>query len=172
MGGLEGMKLQLWEGGIRVPAFVRWPGVIKAGRTSEPVITTLDWTATMLAAGGADTAGAALDGADLLPHLRGETGVSARTVFWRSTRWGVQHAVRQGDWKYLRVDTRQARAKRPGTGEFLFNVATDPRETANLAAANPDVLDRLRRLYAGWEAGVLPPIEPMTPSKAVTSTRR
>ena len=172
MGGLEGMKLQLWEGGIRVPAFVRWPGVIEAGRTSEQVVTTLDWTATMLAAGGADTAGAGLDGVDLLPHLRGEMGVSERTVFWRSTRWGVQHAVRQGDWKYLRVDTRQARAKRPDTGEFLFNVATDPRETTNLAAANPDVINRLRRLYAEWNARVLPPIEPMTRPAVTTTSKR
>jgi arylsulfatase A-like enzyme len=160
MGGLEGMKLQLWEGGIRVPAFVRWPGVVPAGRTTTQVATTLDWTATMLAAAGID-AGPELDGMNLLPHLRGEAGVAERTVFWRSTRWGVQHAVRQGDWKYLRIDTRQARARRPDTGEFLFDVGRDPQETQNLAPSRPEVLDRLRRLYAEWEAGMLPAIEPV-----------
>jgi arylsulfatase A-like enzyme len=160
MGGLEGMKLQLWEGGIRVPAFVRWPGVVPAGRTTGQVATTLDWTATMLAAAGL-APGSDLDGVNLLPHLRGEAPTTERTVFWRSTRWGVQHAVRQGNWKYLRIDAAQARARRQETGEFLFDLETDPQEKQNLAASRRDLLDRLRTLYGGWEAGVLPPIEPV-----------
>ena len=160
MGGFDGMKLQLWEGGIRVPAFVRWPRTVPAGRTSEQVVTTLDWTATMLAAAGI-TGGPPLDGMDVGPQLRGDTGPVDRTVFWRSTRWGVQHAVRQGNWKYLRIDTRQARAKRPDTGEFLFDLGADPREKKNLAASHPEILDRLRRLYTEWESGVLPSIEPV-----------
>jgi arylsulfatase A-like enzyme len=161
MGGLEGMKLQLWEGGIRVPAFVRWPGVVTAGRTTEQVVTTLDWTATMLAAAGA-ALGPELDGMDLLPHLRGNVGLTERTIFWRSNRWGLQHAVRQGNWKYLRLDTVHPRAQRPDAGELLFDLKRDPRETENLAGSRPEILDRLRRLYAEWEAGVLPPIEPLT----------
>jgi arylsulfatase A-like enzyme len=162
MGGLSGMKLQLWEGGIRVPAFVRWPGVVPAGRTSDQVVTTLDWTATMLAAAGA-ASGPELDGMDLLPHLRGATEVVERTVFWRSNRWGLQHAARQGNWKYLRIDTRHPRATRPEAGELLFDLSEDPQERKNLAASHPEVLDRLRRLYAEWEAGALPPIEPVPP---------
>jgi arylsulfatase A-like enzyme len=160
MGGLEGMKLQLWEGGIRVPAFVRWPGVVPAGRTTGQVATTLDWTATMLTAAGI-APGSELDGVNLLPHLRGEAPMAERTVFWRSTRWGVQHAVRQGNWKYLRIDAAQARARRQDTGEFLFDLEADPQEKQNLAASRRDLLDRLRNLYAGWEAGVLPSIEPV-----------
>jgi arylsulfatase A-like enzyme len=160
MGGLEGMKTQLWEGGIRVPAFVRWPGAVPAGRTSEQVVTTLDWTATMLAAAGIAT-GPELDGMSLLPHLQSAAAPSERTVFWRSTRWGVQHAVRQGNWKYLRIDTRQANARRSDTGELLFDLARDPRETRNLAASHPDIVERLRRLYTDWESKMLPPIEPV-----------
>jgi arylsulfatase A-like enzyme len=160
MGGLEGKKLQLWEGGIRVPAFVRWPGVVPAGRTTPQVATTLDWTATMLAVGGVAT-GPELDGMDLLPHLRGNAGLTERTVFWRSTRWGVQHAVRQGDWKYLRFNTRHPEATRPDIGELLFDVGRDPAEKENVAGSHPEILERLRRLYAEWEAGVLPPIEPV-----------
>jgi arylsulfatase A-like enzyme len=150
MAGLKGSKTQLWEGGIRVPAFVRWPGVIAAGRTSEQVLTTLDWTATMLAAGGVAVPND-LDGIDLMPHLRGNTGVAERTIFWRSTRWGVQHAARQGNWKYVR---------RP-EGEFLFDLSRDPQEKENLAGSQRQVVERLRGLYAEWEAGVLPPIEPL-----------
>ena len=158
MGGLEGMKLQLWEGGIRVPAFVRWPGKIPAGRTTEQVASTLDWTATMLAAAGIER-GTELDGMNLLPQLLGNSEPAERTIFWRSTRWGLQHAVRQGNWKYLRIEKAQARAKRRDTGEFLFDLSRDPSEEQNLAGAQPEILDRLRRLYAEWESGVLPPIE-------------
>jgi arylsulfatase A-like enzyme len=165
MGGLSGMKTQLWEGGIRVPAFIRWPGVVAAGRTTDHVITTLDWTATMLAAAGILT-GSELDGMNLLPHLRGTDPPADRTLFWRSTRWGIQHAVRQGNWKYLRIDSRPARALRPETGEMLFDLGLDPKEARNLAATHPDILGRLRRLYTEWEAGVLPPIEPVPPPTA------
>jgi arylsulfatase A-like enzyme len=159
MGGLEGMKLQLWEGGIRVPAFIRWPGVVPAGRTTDQVASTLDWTATMLAAAGVAT-GPELDGMDLMPHLRGGATIE-RTLFWRSTRWGLQHAVRQGTWKYLRIDTRQEGSRRPETGELLFDLGRDPQERENLASRQPEVVERFRRLYAEWEAGVLPPIEPV-----------
>jgi arylsulfatase A-like enzyme len=163
MAGLRGMKLELWEGGIRVPAFVRWPGVVPAGRTSDQVVSTLDWTATMLGVGGAKT-GPELDGMDVSSHLKGNSAPAERTVFWRSTRWGVQHAVRQGNWKYLRIDTRHPRAKGPETGEMLFDLSRDPQERNNLAASEPEVLMRLRRLYEGWETGVLPPIEqPVVP---------
>ena len=151
MAGLRGSKTQLWEGGIRVPAFVRWPGKIEAGRTSNQVLSTLDWTATMLAAAGAPTTG--LDGMDLLPHLRGNAAASERTVFWRSTRWGVQHAVRQGDWKYLQV----------AGSEHLFDLGRDPFEKEDLAASQPEILQKLRGIYAEWEQGMLPPIEPMKP---------
>ena len=161
MGGLEGMKLQLWEGGIRVPAFVRWPGVVPAGRTTDQVATTLDWTATMLAAAGVAT-GPELDGMDLMPHLRDSSGPAERTVFWRSTRWGLQHAARQGNWKYLRIDKLQARSTRPETGELLFDLGRDPQERENLAGSQPEILEKLRRLYTEWEAGMLPPIEPVT----------
>jgi len=170
MGGLEGMKLQLWEGGIRVPAFVRWPNTVPAGRTSDQVVTTLDWTATMLAAAGVAT-GSEIDGMNVLPHLRGETGTTERTVFWRSTRWGLQHAVREGNWKYLRLDKPQARSKRTETGELLFDLSRDPQERENLASAHPDVVERLRRLYSEWEAGVLAPIEPVAFRAALANTK-
>jgi len=166
MGGLEGMKLQLWEGGIRVPAFVRWPKVIPAGRTSEQVAMTLDWTATMLSAAGIPL-GPELDGMDLLPHLRSGTAPSERTLFWRSNRWGLQHAVRQGDWKYLRIDKPQG--KRSETGELLFDLRHDPQERKNLAEGQPEVLDRLRSLYTAWEAKVLPSIEPVAAPRAAAA---
>jgi arylsulfatase A-like enzyme len=150
MAGLRGAKTELFEGGIRVPAFVRWPGVIPSGRTSEQVLTTLDWTATMIAAAGLEVP-KELDGMDMMAHLRGEVPVADRTVYWRSTRWGVQHAVRVGNWKYLRK----------GDEEFVFDLGKDPAEKDNLAQKEKERLEQLRSTYATWEAGVLPPIEPM-----------
>jgi arylsulfatase A-like enzyme len=150
MAGLKGSKTELWEGGIRVPAFARWPGVIPSGRTSEQVVTTLDWTATMLAAAGVERP-KELDGMDMMAHLRGEAQVAERTVFWRSTRWGVQHAVRQGNWKYVRKDNE----------EFVFDLGKDPAEKENLAQKEKERLAQLRSTYEKWEAGVLPAIEPM-----------
>jgi arylsulfatase A-like enzyme len=124
--------------------------VIPSGRTSEQVVTTLDWTATMLAAAGVERP-KELDGMDMMAHLRGEAQVAERTVFWRSTRWGVQHAVRQGNWKYVRKDNE----------EFVFDLGKDPAEKENLAQKEKERMAQLRSLYEKWEAGVLPPIEPM-----------
>jgi arylsulfatase A-like enzyme len=149
MAGLQGSKTELYEGGIRVPAFVRWPGKIPQGRTSEQPLSTLDWTATLAAAAGASTNG--LDGIDLMPHFRGNAGITERTIFWRSTRWGVQHAVRQGNLKYLSM----------GEKEHLFDLAADPSEKNDLAASRPADLQRLRSLYIEWEKSMLAPIEPV-----------
>ena len=149
MAGLRGSKTELWEGGIRVPAFVRWPGVIPAGRTSEQVVSTLDWTATMLAAAGVEPP-KELDGISILPQLRGDAAVE-RTVYWRSTRWGLQHALRQGNLKYVKKDNE----------EFVFDLGKDPSETENLAGKDRQTLDRLRGMYEKWEEGLLKPIEPV-----------
>lgn len=149
MAGLRGSKTELWEGGIRVPAFVRWPGVVPAGRNSEQVVTTLDWNATMLAVAGVEPP-KELDGMSILPQLRGNAVVE-RTVYWRSTRWGLQHALRQGNLKYVKKDNE----------EFVFDLGKDPSEKENLAGKDKDTLDRLRGMYEKWNAGLLQPIEPV-----------
>jgi hypothetical protein len=124
----------------------------------------------MLAAGGVAT-GPELDGMDLLPHLRGDAGTTERTVFWRSNRWGLQHAVREGNWKYLRIEKRHPRSTRPETGELLFDLSRDSKETENVAGSHPEVVQRLRNLYSKWEAEVLPPIEPVTKPSTRADTR-
>jgi arylsulfatase A-like enzyme len=139
-----GQKFDLHEGGIRVPAFVRWPGRIPAGRTSEQVAVTMDWTATILAAAGARPhADYPLDGVDLLPVLRGARPPFERTLFWRND---VQGAARSGRWKYLKVDEKTER---------LFDLLTDEREQADARAAQPQLFERLKGEYQKWEAQVL-----------------
>ncbi|HEX8146630.1 MAG TPA: sulfatase-like hydrolase/transferase [Pyrinomonadaceae bacterium] len=139
-----GQKFSLYEGGIRVPALVRWPGVVPAGRTTEQVAVTMDWTATILAAAGAHAhPDYPLDGVDLLPVLRGERAPFERTLFWRND---VQGAARSGRWKYL---------KDGGRGERLFDLRTDEREQADSRDSHGEIFERLKAEYQKWEAQML-----------------
>jgi arylsulfatase A-like enzyme len=139
-----GKKFELYEGGIRVPAFARWPGRVPAGRTTEQAAITMDWTATILSAAGARAhADYPLDGADLLPVMRGERAPFERTLFWRND---VQSAARSGRWKYLKVNDKT---------ELLFDLLTDEREQADSRQARPELFERLRAEYLKWDAQVL-----------------
>lgn len=139
-----GKKFELYEGGIRVPAFVRWPGRIPAARTTEQAAITMDWTATILAAVGVSAhADYPLDGEDLLPLMSGRREAFERTLFWRNA---AQAAARSGRWKYLKVDDKTER---------LFDLLTDEREQADYSAARPELFERLRADYLKWDAQVL-----------------
>jgi arylsulfatase A-like enzyme len=139
---LSHRKGTLWEGGIRVPLILRWPGGLPAGKTSAQVASTLDLTATILAATGTSLPeGYHPDGIDILPILRGDSPVLERRLFWRIARPGrQQHAVRAGRWKLL-VDGNQF---------LLFDVGSDPGERTELAALHPEVIVTLKRLLAEW----------------------
>ncbi|HUQ82937.1 MAG TPA: sulfatase-like hydrolase/transferase [Gemmatimonadaceae bacterium] len=148
MGGFSHGKMTLYEGGVRIPAFARWPGVIAPNTTTDQVAITMDWTATFLALAGArPEASAPMDGIDLLPAMRGSAPV-ARDLYWRISQRRKEKAMRSGDWKYLVTDE----------GEHLFDLQKDRGETSNLAASRGDVLTGLRTKYAAWEKQVLPPI--------------
>ena len=139
-------KQTLWEGGIRVPAIFKWPGRIPANRTSSQVGIVMYLTATILAATGSPVPPEAkLEGINLIPLLQNGARPQERTLFFRYTLpTRRQRAVRQGDWK-LMVD---------GPNQMLFNVATDPGERIDLAAARQDLVARLFPLIAPWEADV------------------
>ncbi|HVG21012.1 MAG TPA: sulfatase-like hydrolase/transferase [Blastocatellia bacterium] len=139
----SGQKQDLLEGGIRVPAIVRWPGVIPARVSTEQVAITMDWTATILGAAQANAAAShPLDGNDLIPVCRGARDQYERTLFWRH---GDQDAVRRGKWKYLRNGAR----------EYLFDLAVDQREHADFKGSNPEVFRQLKSVFESWEAQVL-----------------
>jgi arylsulfatase A-like enzyme len=139
-------KMTVWEGGIRVPAIVRWPGRIPAGRVSDQVGITMDLAASILAATRTPVPpDARLEGLDLFPILEGRAPEVERTLYWRTTSYGqTQRAVRSGDWKLL-VD---------GTHVLLFNLRHDIGERHDLANARQDVAQRLRPLLARWEQDV------------------
>jgi arylsulfatase A-like enzyme len=144
-------KSTLWEGGIRVPALIRWPARLSAGVVSRQVGITMDLTASILAAAGVVSPPSYRpEGIDLIPLL-GERRVVERTLFWRiQAPARVQRAVRRGRWKYLREGGTAMR----GGHEFLFDLETDPGERRDLAAARGALLPEFRRLLAAWEADV------------------
>ena len=135
-------KFSVWEGGIRVPAIVRWPGRIPAGQVSGQVGITMDLTASMLAAAGATVPPETkLEGIDLFPVLEKKTAAIDRTLFWRSAQ---QRAVRSGDWKLV-IDLG-----RP----MLFNLRNDAGERTNMIGERPDIARRLRPLLEAWAQDV------------------
>jgi arylsulfatase A-like enzyme len=141
---LVGKKMDLLEGGIRVPYIVRWPSRVKAGGVTEQHAITMDWVATFLEAAGAKPhPGFPLDGLSLLEVLENPAATFARDLFWRM-KHRRQRAVRSGDWKYFASED----------GEFLFNLAVDARERANYGKREPARLAELRARYEAWERSI------------------
>jgi len=138
---LVGKKMDLLEGGIRVPYIVRWPALVRAGGTTAQHAVTMDWVATFLAAAGVRPhRDYPLDGRNLLPVLQNPAQTFRRELYWKML-FRDQKALRAGDWKYLSVEGE----------EFLFNLARDERERANLGRLQPGRLAALRAKYRKWE---------------------
>jgi arylsulfatase A-like enzyme len=141
---LTGKKMDLLEGGIRVPYVAHWPARVKPGGVTAQLAMTMDWVPTLLdAAGAAPHPDYPLDGASLLRVLENPTATFERELFWR-TNFRNQRALRAGRWKYLSTED----------GEFLYDLALDPRERANRAQREPGRLAAMRARYAEWEKTV------------------
>jgi arylsulfatase A-like enzyme len=141
-----GQKSELLEGGIRVPFFLRWPARVAAGGRSEQVNISMDWVPTLLAAAGAAPDPAyPSDGMNLLDVVLGNGAVTSRKLFWRY-KSAEQAALRDGDWKYLKI----------GKNEQLFNLAQDERERANHAERDPARFAAMKQQWASWNATMLP----------------
>jgi arylsulfatase A-like enzyme len=135
-----GGKMDLLEGGIRVPLIAHWPARIVAGRASDAPVITMDWVATMLeAAGVAPHPDHPLDGASLLPLFSDPAWRPRRDLYWRMLH-RQQRALRSGPWKYLRMDGH----------DYLFDLARDARERANLATREPARLAELMQRWQRW----------------------
>jgi arylsulfatase A-like enzyme len=142
---LRGYKGECWEGGIRVPYMIEWPGKISPGITSDAPVTSLDVLPTALAAARTSPVEKA-DGADLLPFLSGvKTEAPHDTLFWR---FHIYKAVRKGQMKLV---------KRRNEPDQLFDLAVDQAESKNIAAERPEVLAELNRDLAAWENEMAPP---------------
>lgn len=143
-GPLRGSKATTYEGGVRVPALVRWPDRIPAGRTSAELATTMDLFPTLLRAAGAETPDSlTLDGHDLTAFLTGETDASPTGTFYYFLGDELE-AVREGRWKYRRSPRQDDGSNVAGALPVeLYDLEVDPAEKYNVAERHPDVVERL-----------------------------
>ena len=142
----SGRKSELLEGGLRIPAIVRWPGRVPKGVSSSQVMISMDWLPTLLdAAGTKPDAAFPSDGMSLMPVLTANAAPVPRKLFWRY-RYNAQRALRDGDLKYLEI----------AGNAYLFNVVEDPLEKANRKAREPEVFRRLAAEYEAWNQTMLP----------------
>lgn len=138
---LRGEKGQLYEGGIRVPAIVSWPGMLRAGKCATPVQIT-DWMPTFCAlAKATPDRDVKWDGSDVWPMLTGRSQRTAHPLYWVAPGFRAR-AVRAGDWKLISHEKGDARKAE------LFNLAEDPNETTDLARQRPEKVAELQRLMA------------------------
>lgn len=139
---LRGKKGDTWEGGIRVPTIVRWPGSVKPGTTLDQPVHIVDWMPTFTALAKSEADGEALrwDGMDLANALRGEAPLPLRAIYTAGARYRSK-VLREGDWKLVVT---------PGAGKEakerveLYHINNDPSETKDLAAEEPDRVADLR----------------------------
>jgi arylsulfatase A-like enzyme len=149
-GPYRGAKYSLFEGGIRVPAIVSWPGHLPQDQVRSPVAYGCDWLPTIAELCGVPLPKNSLDGKSLVPVIRSADAPTPHDVLhWQFlSSW----AVRAGDWKLLH-DVLDTTRRDPGeriAGSFLVNLRDDPSEHTNLAAKHPEVVARLTRLRAEW----------------------
>ncbi len=137
---LVGGKMDLTEGGIRVPWIAHWPAQIAPGTVSDQHCMTMDWSATMLDIGGGQADAAyPIDGVSLRSVLSNPKQTFEHPLYWRMNH-RHQRAMREGPWKYLKVDDH----------EYLFNLDNDERERANLAKVHPERLTAMREQWINW----------------------
>lgn len=157
---LRGFKTSLWEGGIRVPMLLKYPGVVPAGAVSQLMVSSLDLMPTALAAAGASSGQQELDGVDLAPFLNGAArGVPHEALFWR---YGNQSAVRISSEKLI---------VRSGQPAQLYDLAADPGETTDLAGERPARVEALQKRLDAWNDSLVPPKWTTSPG-AATQRRR
>ena len=147
---LRGHKGSMWEGGLRVPFALQWPGVIPAGIDFHEPVISLDILPTIAARAGIEaTPGKPFDGVDLVPYLTGEkTGAPHESLKWRMFHNG-DYAIRRGDLKLVRESS-------DGVESALFDVVADPAESHPIPPVGNDPRSALRREWEQWESELKP----------------
>lgn len=149
-GPFSGNKGHVFEGGIRVPCIIRWPGNIDSGITISQSFISMDITASIAEIIDAQPT-KKLDGMDLIGHIKSEKGDFNRTLFWRKKRGQqIRSAVRSGNMKYIQeIDKDKSE-------EYLFDLDSDPSESNNLVNTNAADLSKMRMLLDEWSGEVQP----------------
>jgi arylsulfatase A-like enzyme len=137
-GPLRGIKRDMYEGGIRVPALATWPGRIKAGTVSDQVWAFWDLMPTFAEIAGVDPP-KGIDGISMLNAFQGRPQRGHDYLYWEFHERGFHQAIRSGDWKAVRLGTAKPIE--------LYNLKTDISERQNVAAGNPEVVKRMESLF-------------------------
>ncbi len=147
---LRGQKATTFEGGIRVPAIMRWPGHLPAGRQSHQVMSVTDLFPTLAAASGVTPRNRLrFDGRNLWPAIRRSKTVSREPLFWGvETGAATFLAVRDGDWKLV----RESRSGGGEVNDALFRIDRDPFESSDLSRQHPERVRRMIRQLGRWQA--------------------
>lgn len=158
---LRANKGAYYEGGIRVPLVIKWPGVAKAGHViAEPVISTDLYPTCLAAAGQSLRPHQHLDGENLKPLLDGQAKLPERSLFWHYPHYNSHPSsvpssvIRKGSWKLIQTFDPE--------GVELYNLGDDIAESHSLADDRPDVVDQLQRELDAWRIKVR--AEMMTPN--------
>ena len=149
-GPLCGMKLHLYEGGIRVPGLLSWPGRIPAGQVLDGPCAAMDLFPTCLNAAGANPGDYELDGKDLMPMAAEGKGSPHEDLFWEMNR---QTAVRRGPWKLV-LNGQLVEEAPPEDAIHLSNLESDPGERNNLKDKHPDITKELKKAADTWRRGI------------------
>lgn len=137
-GSLQGRKRDMYEGGIRTPMIVRWPGKVEAGQTSDAAWYFADVLPTLANLGDAK-APAGIDGMSVLPTILGDKqDLSNRVLYWEFFENGFQQAVRQGDWKAIRLAL--------GKPLELYDLSKDESESNNIAESHPEIIAQMEAI--------------------------
>ncbi|MCG8509350.1 MAG: sulfatase-like hydrolase/transferase, partial [Rhodospirillales bacterium] len=152
-GPYRGAKFSLFEGGIRVPALISWPGMLPENEVRDQVAHGCDWLPTLAALCRIEPLDG-IDGKSLVDVIKSEDAGSPHDVL----HWtiGNSWAVRQGDWKLLGNprDTSNKAALSRDDRLFLVNLAEDVSEMKNLAKQHPEVVERLEKAHKTWAAAI------------------
>lgn len=150
----RGSKFSLFEGGIRVPAFISWKGKLKQDQVRDQLVSNTDWFPTLASLCGLPAPKVLIDGKNMVDVLKNPKATSPHQdrFFWQSrgTKKNPQWAVRDKDWKLLHNPMEAKKQELTKEGYFLVNIKTDPAEKINVAAQHPDIVARLRDLYDHW----------------------
>jgi arylsulfatase A-like enzyme len=146
----SGFKGNLFEGGIRVPCIVKWPGVLRGGTVSNQPCMTMDFSRSVVRSAGAKTPeNRPFDGIDILQAVETNQPVQKRTLFWRARRaQRTRKAARDGSLKYIRLQDGD------DVKEYLFDLEQDPAEENNLFSERKEDVQKLKILLSDWEEKV------------------
>ena len=150
-GPYRGAKASLFEGGIRVPAIISWPGQLPTNETREQMAVSCDWFPTILDLCGVPQPAHAIDGKSLVDVLKSATASSPHKRF--NWQLGKQWVAREGNFKLCHDvnDTTGGRNRKTIKGDHLYDLSKDQNETRDLAKDHPEVVKRLKKQHDAWE---------------------